>query len=138
MRKNWWLWAAGLALLPAAVLGDTKPDPGAVANGRIIYVRYCVSCHGKAGLGDGPLANDLRVSVPDLTTLAARSQGQYPYERVVRIIGSGEELKGHGTPDMPAWGDAFKRTEGTGTSRVDVAIRNLAHYIGSIQRQPPK
>ncbi|MFI5184772.1 MAG: c-type cytochrome [Vicinamibacteria bacterium] len=154
MRKNWmetlfpvkqpptvvmrWLFAAVLAGLPAVALADGKPDPGASTNGSVIYVRYCVSCHGKAGLGDGPLAKDLRVPVPDLTTLSARSRGPYPYERVVRIIENGEVLKGHGTADMPSWGDAFKRTGGTGTPCVDEAIKNLTHYIWSLQGQAPK
>jgi hypothetical protein len=53
---------------------------------------------------------------------------------VRRIIQSGEALRGHGTPDMPAWGDAFKRTEGTDARTPDEAIRNLTHYLWSLQR----
>ncbi len=119
-----WLWPAARPV----------PEAAAVAKGRITYVRYCVSCHGPSAQGDGPLANDLRVAVPDLTTLAARSGGSYPYERVVRIVENGERLRAHGTPDMPAWGDVFKRTAGTGEKTVDAAIRNLDHYLWSLQR----
>jgi hypothetical protein len=43
-------------------------------------------------------------------------------------------LRGHGTPDMPAWGDAFKRTEGTDAPTPKQAIRNLTHYLWSLQR----
>jgi mono/diheme cytochrome c family protein len=104
-----------------------------IAKGRIVYVRYCVSCHGKEARGDGPLAKDLRVPVPDLTTLAARSGGAYPLDRVVRIVSRGNEVRGHGTADMPAWGPAFNRTNGI-EAPVDEAIRNLARYLGSVQR----
>ena len=104
-----------------------------VAKGRITYSRYCVSCHGKEARGDGPLAKDLRVPVPDLTTLAARSGGTYPYDRVVRIISKGNEVRAHGTADMPAWGPAFNRTDGI-EAAVDEAIRNLARYLESLQR----
>ena len=60
--------------------------------------------------------------------------GSFPEERVRRIIQSGEALRGHGTPDMPAWGDAFKRTEGTDARTPEEAIRNLTHYLWSLQR----
>ena len=104
------------------------------AQGRVVYVRYCVSCHGKEARGDGPLASDLRVRVPDLTTLALRSGGVYPEDRVIRIISKGNEVRGHGSEDMPAWGPAFNRTDGIETA-VDEAIRNLARYLGSVQRR---
>jgi hypothetical protein len=43
-------------------------------------------------------------------------------------------VRGHGTADMPAWGDAFKKTKGTETKTVEDAIRNLAEYLRSLQR----
>lgn len=133
-----WLGSTLVLTVPATVSAGPAVDAAAAAKGRITYGRYCVSCHGKAGQGDGPLANDLRVPVPDLTTLAARNGGQFPSDRVTRIISIGEPLKGHGTPDMPAWGDAFKKTGGTGAPTAEVAIRNLAQYLASIQRPPVK
>jgi mono/diheme cytochrome c family protein len=122
------------AALAAPVLAAGPPDAGVVARGETTYTRYGVACHGKAGRGDGPLAGDLRVSVPDLTTMATRSGGAYPYDRVVRIINSGDALRGHGTADMPAWGDAFKKTKGTGEATVDAAIRNLSQYLRTLQQ----
>jgi mono/diheme cytochrome c family protein len=132
------LAALGAVLGPAARAAEEAADAAAAKKGQVTYVRYCVSCHGSSGKGDGSLAGDLRHPVPDLTTLSARSGGAYPYDRVVRIIGSGETLRGHGTPDMPAWGDAFKRTRGTEERTPAGAVRNLAHYLWSIQQQPAK
>jgi mono/diheme cytochrome c family protein len=123
-----------LLLTPAPVRAQQAPDPAAAAKGQVTYVRYCVSCHGQTARGDGPLANDLRVPVPDLTTMAARNGGTYPYDRVLRIVEKGDLVRGHGTADMPAWGDAFKKTKGTEEAAVAAAIRNLAAYIGSVQR----
>ena len=123
--------AAGLAIA-ASGSAQTKLDQRAAAEGRKTYVRYCVSCHGPQGKGDGPLAKELRVPVPDLTALAARSGGTFPYDRVVRIITNGSAVRGHGTDDMPAWGPAFRRTEGIETP-VDEAIRKLAQYLWSLQ-----
>jgi mono/diheme cytochrome c family protein len=121
------------ALAPRASAEQMKLDKQAAAKGRITFQRYCVSCHGPEARGDGPLAKDLRVPVPDLTTLTTRSGGTYPFDRVVRIVTKGSEVRGHGTDDMPAWGSAFRRTEGTDTL-VDEAIRNLTQYLWSVQR----
>jgi mono/diheme cytochrome c family protein len=126
-----------VSFLPAA-RAQSKPEPQAVAKGAIVFARYCVACHGKTAHGDGPVAGDLKATVPDLTTLAARSSGRYPSDRVQRVIESGERLRGHGTSDMPAWGDAFKRTEGIEARSPKEAIRNLTQYIWSLQREAPK
>jgi mono/diheme cytochrome c family protein len=123
---------AALLALPALGAEQMKRDKQAAGKGRVTYQRYCVSCHGPEARGDGPLAKDLRVAVPDLTTLTSRNGGTYPFDRVVRIVTKGSEVRGHGTDDMPAWGTAFRHTEGTGTL-VDEAIRNLAQYLWSIQ-----
>jgi mono/diheme cytochrome c family protein len=128
--------AGGFAMVGAAVGGEARHDTGKAAKGTVAYTRYCVSCHGPAGRGDGPLARDLSTPVPDLTTLAARSGGTFPYDRVVKVVTHGETLKGHGSPDMPAWGDVFKNTEGTHAPTVEAAIENLVHYVWSLQRIP--
>jgi mono/diheme cytochrome c family protein len=132
-----WLGAA-LAAMPVRAAEKATIEAAAAARGQVTFGRYCVSCHGKAARGDGPLAADLRVPVPDLTTLSARNGGSFPYDHVVEIIKNGEKVKGHGSADMPAWGDAFKRTSGIGTPNVDTAIRNLARYVESLQRRPAK
>lgn len=129
--------AAAVLLLATAATSAERHDPAAAKQGKITYVRYCVSCHGPEGRGDGPLARDLAVRVPDLTTLAFKSD-TFPLDRVKQIITLGEPLRGHGSADMPAWGDAFKKTEGIAAPNVDAAIENLAQYIWSLQRPPAK
>ena len=109
-------------------------DAAAAAKGKVTYGRYCVSCHGPQAKGDGPLARDLRVAVPDLTTLAQRSGGKFPNDRVVQVIQDGATVRGHGTADMPAWGDAFKKTKGTGEATVDAAIKHLSQYLRTLQQ----
>ena len=129
------LVAIGLVLPPGSLrAAESAPDAAAAAKGRVTYGRYCVSCHGPQAKGDGPLARDLRVPVPDLTTLAQRSGGKFPQDRVVQVIQAGDTVRGHGTADMPAWGDAFKKTKGTGEATVDAAIRNLSQYLRTRQQ----
>lgn len=127
---------AAVLLAAAPPARAAGPDMAAAARGKTTYVRYCVACHGPEGRGDGPLARDLAVAVPDLTT-AFKSE-TFPLDRVKRVISVGEPLRGHGSPDMPAWGDAFKKTAGIGAPTVDAAIHNLAHYLWSLQKPPAK
>lgn len=122
-----------LAVAPGA--RADKPDEAMAGKGKITYERYCVSCHGPEGRADGPLARDLAVTVPDLTTMAARNGGTYPFARVKAIVTHGETLRGHGSEDMPAWGDAFKKTSGIAAPTVDEAITNLAHYMWTLQKK---
>ena len=125
-----------LGLLPAWAPAQARkaPDSAALAKGRLTYQRYCVSCHGATAKGDGPLASELRAAVPDLTSLAARNGGQFPRERVVKMVENGGTVPAHGTADMPAWGDAFKKTRGTEEATIAAAIENLADYLGSVQQ----
>ena len=126
------------AQTPAAPAPKETLDPNAAASGGTSYQRFCAVCHGPQARGNGPLAADLRTAVPDLTTIAARSGGRFPAERVRKIITNGENLRGHGSADMPAWGDAFKRTTGLDGATPDQAIHNLTHYLWSLQRGATK
>jgi mono/diheme cytochrome c family protein len=134
------LAAPFLAAATAAAQVPAEPtlDTNAAASGSTPYQRFCAVCHGPQARGNGPLAADLRTAVPDLTTIATRSGGKFPAERVRKIISNGENLRGHGTADMPAWGDAFKRTTGLDGATPDQAIRNLTHYLWSLQRDTAK
>lgn len=130
--------AAPQAAAPPAPKEAPKLDADAASSGSTPYQRFCAVCHGPTAHGNGPLASDLRVPVPDLTTIAARNGGKFPAERVQKIITMGESLRGHGSADMPAWGDVFKKTTGLDGATPDQAIRNLTHYLWSLQRDAGK
>jgi mono/diheme cytochrome c family protein len=121
--------------LAAAAGAQDAPDPAAAARGKIIYVRYCASCHGAAGQGDGVLAPDLRVPPTDLTRLAAQASGRFPFEDVRRSIDGRKTVRGHGSADMPVWGEVFPRASGTDSPDTESAISRLTHYIWSIQKK---
>ena len=54
---------ATVALMSAALLGSAQAQefPPDAANGKAVYERHCLSCHGAGGRGDGPDAASLRV-----------------------------------------------------------------------------
>lgn len=122
--------------LPAAA---QKPSPrpsldrAEAAAGEVIYLRYCAACHGRSLKGDGPVASGLVATPPDLTTLAARNGGSFPYEKVAAIIDGRETSRTHGTPDMPVWGEVFAVSAGTEAPSAAAAVRRITHFVWSRQ-----
>jgi mono/diheme cytochrome c family protein len=130
------LCMAGLVLMAAgsAARGEQADKGMATVAGSFTFKTYCASCHGKEAKGDGPLADSLRFRPPDLTLLAKRNGGSYPAETVYRTIEGRKPVKGHGGPDMPVWGDAFKNVEsGFSEEKVKEKIDGLVEFLRSIQ-----
>jgi mono/diheme cytochrome c family protein len=120
--------------LPLFASGALAQDYVPTVSGSAIFKVYCAVCHGKEGKGDGPLAGSLRFAPADLTLLAKRNGGVYSSEQVFRIIDGRKTVKGHGGPDMPIWGDAFKGSaEGYSEEKVKVRIDALVDFLKSIQ-----
>ncbi len=133
----------GLALAAAlALAGGTawaQPGPQAAQqeySGSALYRTYCASCHGIEALGDGPIAEHLRVRPSDLTQISKRNEGRFPTEQVQKIIDGRQPVRGHGGGDMPVWGDAFKNSiERTDDATVRAKITALVEFLVSIQKK---
>jgi len=129
--------AGGLGFLGMLAAPPANAQSGGVVHrvsGSYTYRTYCASCHGAKGKGDGPLAESLRFAPPDLSKIAERNQGEYPAEEVFQIIDGRKPVPGHGGPDMPVWGDAFKNAEsGGGDEAVKAKIQALVDYIKTLQ-----
>src|SRR5262245_27743002 len=102
-----------------------------------MYVKYCASCHGNAGKGDGPVSRDLKVKVPDLTTLKSKNKGIYPLDRVMSSIDGSRAVRAHGDRNMPVLGEVFreehekqKYTELTTLLKAKI----IAEYIATLQK----
>ena len=129
---------AFLLIGAAALLCATRSgaDELSAYNGAQLYQRFCAACHGVRGLGDGPVAADLNVMVPDVTRIARRHGGVYPAEDVRRIIDGRSVHVAHGTRDMPVWGYEFRQAGATDTSggkSADELVQRLVDYLRSIQ-----
>ena len=129
---------AGVAASLLLVTADpAAPGDRAVSGGQS-FATHCAVCHGIAARGDGPLADALRVRPPDLTLLAKRNGGRYSEETVRRIIDGRRPVKGHGGPDMPVWGDAFKSAaDGYSDAAVREKIQGLVEHLRSLQAKAP-
>ena len=114
---------------------DTLP-PNYVPSGKAIYKEYCAACHGIAAKGQGPFAPVLKVPPADLTTLAKRHDGKFPYDYVSDILsfGPGPTIL-HGSADMPTWGPIFRYLDKNNELAVKQRIRNLCDYLASLQEK---
>ncbi|MEW6299663.1 MAG: cytochrome c [Thermodesulfobacteriota bacterium] len=103
LRALAWALGAGVAALAACRLESApsayRPDA--------LYRRYCASCHGLAGKGDGPVAALFTVPPPDLTRLAERYGDTELVDVVRQAIDGRRPIRAHGEADMPVWGEFF-------------------------------
>jgi mono/diheme cytochrome c family protein len=106
-------------------------------SGEETFQRFCASCHGEEGVGNGPVAAGLPITVPDLTLLREHRGGEFRALALRRIVDGRDAVIYHGTRFMPVWGYEFWIEEGADDAaklRVDTIVANLIDYIESIQR----
>jgi len=101
------------------------------SDGPAMYNAYCASCHGLAGVGDGPAAKALAKAPADLTRISARNGGTFPETRIRRYIEGADEISAHGSRDMPVWGTLFRNLE---RDTMPLRIQALADFLKSIQQ----
>lgn len=131
--------AAGAAACLAACLAtpalSQDADPG-----RTEYMIACAGCHGESAKGDGPIAGLLEIDTPDLTRMAERADGTFPYEQAVLVVDGRNEIRAHGS-DMPVWGDRYfvstMASDGLDPAQGDMVARGrilaLVNYLSAIQ-----
>lgn len=76
-----------------------KMKVGSVQRGRQLYEKHCLSCHGKSGQGDGPLA-DNKKAPPDLSKLSRKVKN-------FKFFMSVSQWQG----DMPGWKEPFNDSD---------------------------
>jgi hypothetical protein len=84
------------------------------------------------------VASSFKVKVPNLRQLALRNRGEFPSERLEKIIDGRTLLNPHGSRLMPVWGDEFLRSEvGDPVAERETAtmIRKMVEYLRSVQSQ---
>lgn len=124
------LFGSGPFLLSACRPSAEHPS------GRVLYRRYCASCHGLDGKGDGPVAVTMKDGPTDLTTLARRAGGRFDERQIIAIIDGRKLVAAHGPRDMPVWGAIFdQELEEQAYTEYTVLLRAqiLTDYLRSLQ-----
>ena len=142
MSKAWisWAMAAGLA----GTLTFTAVSANADDIAKTDFVNYCASCHGVDGAGNGPMAAELKGKPTDLTSLSKENDGHFPYLKLRRVIDGSSDagnIRGHGSREMPVWGNVFRAEAGMAQGRqggsyalAKARIQNIVDYIAGIQK----
>jgi mono/diheme cytochrome c family protein len=134
----------GRLLLATALMATTGAAMAAdkVDFGKREYDSKCAVCHGRMGKGDGPYRALLSVPPTDLTVLARRNNGVFPFDAVVRSVDGRTELKSHGSEEMPIWGRDYSLAAGERyfdlpyydtDAYVRARILALAEYVNRLQ-----
>ena len=98
-----------------------------------------------SGKGDGPQAPLLAKKPADLTVVTQK-YGEFPAQKVFETIAGLNMPDGHGTREMPIWGDVFVTEQVGKSTRVEDAMKasdeasrriaGLVRYVQSIQAAP--
>lgn len=111
-----------------------------VSMGRADYERFCVSCHGVDGRGDGLVAGGLGAAPPDLTQIAAANGGVFPLVEVMSTIDGYTRRVQHGAQLMPEFGPVIQsgdlvlvETEPGVRTPTPERLLALARYIETLQ-----
>jgi mono/diheme cytochrome c family protein len=120
-----------LAVLSGASVAQTSFDYG-----KNEYQASCASCHGVTAKGDGAVSRSLIKAPSDLTMLAKRNGGVFPYQYAWEVIDGRKsaEIGAHGMREMPVWGYIYRSED---TQPADLHARNrigsLLDYLVRIQ-----
>ena len=114
-------WVGGLAIADE------------VTQGKALFMRYCASCHGPNGAGDGPLVSSLSTPPANLRMLSLRFGNPLPQDVIARFIDGRDDVKAHGPRDMPVWGQRFYAQSNGEEAKVMERIARLVAFLQSIQ-----
>ena len=122
----------GPALSMALALG--APALAADDLGARLYFNHCAACHGDNGEGTGPVAASMRVTVPNLRSLAQRNGGMFPVDTVRAYVDGRDMPAAHGDRLMPIWGDVFRGADQDADDRtVRRRIAAIVDFISMLQ-----
>jgi mono/diheme cytochrome c family protein len=102
-RKAFAAALLGVLLVTGSALAQTRPDLG-----KREFDTNCAMCHGLDGKGGGVMSTYLNRQPTNLTTLAKANGGILPMDHMYATIDGSGEVPGHGTRDMPAWGNDYR------------------------------
>jgi mono/diheme cytochrome c family protein len=113
---------AAASSAPAAAAPAPPPAPYPVEIGRDVYRRYCMTCHGETGAGDGFNAFNLDPHPRDFNDPALLKKTDAEVRDAIRRGGGGVGL----SPLMPPWGRTLNERQ----------IDDLVLYLKTLRKPP--
>jgi mono/diheme cytochrome c family protein len=129
------LGLTSLMSLPSALA--RAQESGVISGGELEYHNTCAICHGVEARGDGIMSKYLTVRPANLRQLRLTAGGNFPFWEIYRKIDGQFEIPGHGTREMPIWGDRFRAQAGgdakSAQTQAAGRILSLVFYLQYIQ-----
>ena len=119
----------------------TTARTAAAQSGIRDYQNYCAECHGLHGKGDGPSRLTIPMNPPpnDLTLMAKKNGGTFPFDEVVDSIDGRKNIPSHARLQMPFWGTTLQQPGKEFTPESDAEVKkrieSMAQYVESIQQR---
>jgi mono/diheme cytochrome c family protein len=126
---------AALSFATSVLAGEKDAGANDVRDGQKYFVRYCASCHGVDGTGDGPVAKSLAKPPANLRLLSDRFGSPLPAAKLAELIDGRDAVRAHGTSEMPVWGERLYATGAgeRGEMGVSEIIGKIVAYLDTIQ-----
>lgn len=141
LRLLAWNGSIACLLMGMGMSSGWGQEQEVIAGGRLLYHKFCASCHGPRAMGDGPLSRSMHPKPANLTRLSANNGGSFPFWHAYRTIDGRHQVPGHGTRDMPVFGIWFRipddevSIETEWADQVRGRIWQLLSYLESIQER---
>jgi len=123
----------GMAWVSTSHAGEPPPPS------RALYLKYCSACHGETGKGDGVVSGFMTPKPTDLTLIAKKAGGKFPFMEVLQQIDGTTAVRAHGDRDMPVWGESFRRELPDASLNRQARMRGrlmlLTEYVESLQQK---
>ena len=101
-------------------------------------MKYCSACHGEDAKGQGVVSGLMTPRPSDLTQMAKKNDGTFPFILTMQIIDGRDSRRAHGDPAMPVWGEIFRATLPSTLDHAAEARGKLiliTEYLQSIQQK---
>jgi len=110
------------------------------AAGKAEYDKYCASCHGADGKGQGKMTYVVPgVNPPDLTLLSRNNGGVFPRDAATESIDGRRKIASHERLMMPFWGVTMQEPGKEFTPESEAAVKarinRVVDYLESMQRK---
>jgi mono/diheme cytochrome c family protein len=122
-----------LEAVPAFSDERSAATVSAGVSGEDEFQRNCALCHGRDGRGFGPVSDAMTRPTADLTLIAKRNEGVFPFDKVAETIRNGGGIAEHTRSRMPAWGKIFGAD--SDPAHAHVVVLEVTKYIQSLQEK---
>jgi mono/diheme cytochrome c family protein len=104
------------------------------------FDKYCAGCHGPGGKSNGTERYMMPPTPPpDLTQLAKKNGGVFPFSEVVDVIDGRKNIPSHARIEMPFWGVVLQQEGKEFTPQSDAEVKRritaLAKFIEGLQEK---